>query len=415
MWNSSWRLRAVLASFMIGLSAGRGALAQGGSTPPPPPTLESGQLGLPENNIPGTSVPLFSADYAKLAGAQIDRANAAIAACNKTEWENAHGTFGMYATNLFLGPGGNGGAPVQRGRDRTDSDTLRRFQGDGFPKYPEPCPPKAAGAQPPVFPLPLSFWLLGGGVIASNGTGATTGVDGFFGPGAYLIDNRSVTGAQQTTLFGGFRTRAEMSVFLIRSFPTTFGEAAPAAPSGSTPQSPGPTVFFETGLQSGFGANSFQQNFSGVSGVPLGFGQQTVRENLQIPILIGVGIPLVAPAPGAGPVILDLYGGITLDSWTQSLSGGEAGAPAGAGFNGTNNRFTADPTLGVGLRIAAGDINGDGVADIVWGISTEVQFRPGSVVTARSSNFPSETYYGTVDPRANILFMGRVGIAFGGR
>jgi hypothetical protein len=41
----------------------------------------------------------------------------------------------------------------------------------------------------------------------------------------------------------------------------------------------------------------------------------------------------------------------------------------------------------------------------------ESQYR--GPVPARSANFPSETYYGTVDPRANMLIMGRVGFAFG--
>jgi hypothetical protein len=163
-------------------------------------------------------------------------------------------------------------------------------------------------------------------------------------------------------------------------------------------------IFVELGIQSAFGANSF---------APMAFGQQTVRENLQVPILIGVSIPLVEAAPKTAPLFLDFYAGITLDSWTQTLSGREAGAPGGPGFNGSNDRFTVDPTLGIGLRTAWGDINGDGVADILWGLSTEVQFRPGSVATARSANFPSETYYGTVDPRANMLIMGRVGFAFG--
>jgi hypothetical protein len=31
------------------------------------------------------------------------------------------------------------------------------------------------------------------------------------------------------------------------------------------------------------------------------------------------------------------------------------------------------------------------------------------------SNFASETYYGTIDARPNIIIMGRVGIGFGGR
>jgi hypothetical protein len=43
----------------------------------------------------------------------------------------------------------------------------------------------------------------------------------------------------------------------------------------------------------------------------------------------------------------------------------------------------------------------------------EVQFRPASVATAGSSSFPSETYYGTVYPQTNFLFMFRVGIPIG--
>jgi hypothetical protein len=125
-------------------------------------------------------------------------------------------------------------------------------------------------------------------------------------------------------------------------------------------------IFVELGIQSAFGANSF---------APMAFGQQTVRENLQVPILIGVSIPLVEAAPKTAPLFLDFYAGITLDSWTQTLSGREAGAPGGPGFNGSNDRFTVDPTLGIGLRTAWGDINGDGVADILWSLSTEVQFR----------------------------------------
>jgi len=47
------------------------------------------------------------------------------------------------------------------------------------------------------------------------------------------------------------------------------------------------------------------------------------------------------------------------------------------------------------------------------GFNAELQFRPGSVVTAQSANFPSETYYSTVDPRTNLLLMARIGWSFG--
>ena len=75
-------------------------------------------------------------------------------------------------------------------------------------------------------------------------------------------------------------------------------------------------IFVELGIQSAFGANSFVQNFSGISATPMAFGQQTVRENLQVPILIGFSIPLVEAAPKTAPLFLDFYAGITLDSWT---------------------------------------------------------------------------------------------------
>jgi hypothetical protein len=41
-----------------------------------------------------------------------------------------------------------------------------------------------------------------------------------------------------------------------------------------------------------------------------------------------------------------------------------------------------------------------GFPDIVIGANAEFSFRPGNVVQAQSPNFPSQSYYGTVDPRA---------------
>ena len=169
-------------------------------------------------------------------------------------------------------------------------------------------------------------------------------------------------------------------------------------------------MFVEAGVQSSFGAQSFIQPFGGVSTTPQGFGSNTVKENFQVPILIGVGLPITSP--GQTPIVLDLYGGITLDSWTQTLQGRESGAPGGLGFFGQNQRFTVDPTVGVGVRVPVGDI-GFGLP-IIFGVNAEVQFRPGGVVTAPSANFPSETYYGTVNPTANMAIMGRIGIPFGG-
>lgn len=389
-----------------------------------PSIAQSGGLedtgGVPENTIPGTSIPLFRAAWARDIGRILARLKDAAAECDRYAFDAA---LAAYNEIIHYDP-----PMVSRqdyARQKADQRTLERYRNTSpdFPVYPASCAPKSLID----ILLPGGLWLLGGSVIGMSGTGASTGVDTFFGPGNYLVDNRPASGAQQATPFAGARARFD--------FDTSFaGKDSQKARAGAVPpgDTTGPSqaascagatacagrglglgIFVELGIQSAFGANSFVQNFSGISGTPMAFGQQTVRENVQVPILIGVSIPLVEAAPKTVPLFLDFYAGITLDSWTQTLSGREAGAPGGPGFNGSNDRFTVDPTLGIGLRTAWGDINGDGVADILWGLSTEVQFRPGSVATARSASFPSETYYGTVDPHANMLIMGRIGFAFG--
>jgi len=126
----------------------------------------------------------------------------------------------------------------------------------------------------------------------------------------------------------------------------------------------------------------------------------------RIPILIGGSVPIVPTVtPGGSPLFFNVYGGVTLDSWKQTLQGRDAGAPGGAGFFGQNQRFTVDPTAGVGFQTTMGGF--------LVGLNAELQFRPGSVVTAQSANFTGETYYGTVDPRTNLLLMARIGWSFG--
>jgi hypothetical protein len=387
-----------------------------------------GTGGLPENTVPGTSLPVYSSIVADQAGKILGRMRDAAAKCDRVAYDAALSDWNYMLRTIsesstvsslhFIGYGpaeqGAGAAKQNSSRAGADRASLGRFQGgEEFPTFPPSC-------APPVLNFllgPGSLWFLGGGVIAMNGTGGVTGVDTFLGPGAYQIDNRPVSGAQGSPPFGGVRGRAEIMQFIVNSF---FSEA----PGGRQVESCGGAVtcggsslgiFFEAGVQSAFGSNSFVQNFTSINNTPQALGQQTVSDNFQIPILLGLSIPVFEARAKSLPFFLDLYAGITLDSWTQSLSGRELGAPAGPGFNATNNRLTVDPTLGIGLRTAWGDLDGDGVPDLMWGISTEFQFRPGSVVIAPSPNFRSETYYGTVDPRVGMLIMGRVGFAFGRR
>ena len=238
--------------------------------------------------------------------------------------------------------------------------------------------------------LSVQVYAVGGGFIPFGTTSNVTGVDATFDPGDFLISNQSGASSSATPLLGG-----RVHVPLLWNM---YDEQRLAF-----------SVFFETGLQSGFASQSFIQTFQN-STTAGDFGSSTIREYYQIPLLLGFTIP-VAERSAAPSLLLDFYGGVTLDSWAQSLQGAEANAP-GQGFFGQNRRFSADPTVGLGVRMPVGDI-GAGLP-IIFGVNAELQFRPGSVVTATSPNFPV-TYVGTVDPHANLAIMARIGIAFGGR
>jgi hypothetical protein len=171
--------------------------------------------------------------------------------------------------------------------------------------------------------------------------------------------------------------------------------------------------FFETGFQSGLGAQSFVQTFQNVSTFAGDSGTNTINEFYQIPLLLGGTLPLGRLSSDGGPIaLLDVYGGVTLDSWQQTLQGSEANDPSGTGFYGQSRRFTVDPTIGLGLRVPLTDLRSE--LPIFVGVNAELQFRPGSVVTVPSQVFPV-TYYGTVNPYANLALMARIGISFGGR
>lgn len=168
------------------------------------------------------------------------------------------------------------------------------------------------------------------------------------------------------------------------------------------------SVFFETGLQTSFGAQSFLQTFQNTSPNAMDFGTNTVSGYFQVPLLAGVTVPV---GDRAG-FLFDLYGGITIDSWSLTVQGAEANAPGQQGFFQSNRMITADPTIGLGLRAPFAEI-ADGFP-LILGVNAELQFRPGTSVSAFSNNFPV-TYTGAVGPQANLAIMARIGIAFGGR
>jgi hypothetical protein len=240
----------------------------------------------------------------------------------------------------------------------------------------------------------VQLYAVGGGFVPLGVTNTVTGVDATDAPPLSIAN--AAGGTKATTPPPVLGMRAHVPLFWHMS-----GEQGPLF-----------GFFFETGIQTSFGVQSAMLAFQDVSDSAAGFGSQTIRENFQVPLLLGASLPLDTNSSGAPGIFLDVYGGVTLDSWTQTLQGAEANAPGGPGFFGQNRRFTPDPTVGVGLRGPVGNLSDD--LPLFFGVNAELQFRPGSVVTASSQNFPV-IYYGTVNPYANLALMARVGVAFGRR
>ncbi len=237
--------------------------------------------------------------------------------------------------------------------------------------------------------LSIQVYVVGGGFIPFASSSNLTGIDASVGPGS----SQSGGGSPSVAPLVGGRVHVPMFWYMRDEHRLGF------------------SIFFETGFQSGLSGQSFLQTFQNTSPTTQDFGSSTITEYWQIPLLLGVTVP-IAGRSAAPWTLLDLYGGLTLDSWGQILQGAEGNAPGAQGFYGQNRRFSADPTVGVGVRVPVGRLGDE--LPIFVGMNAELQFRPGSVVSADSPNFPV-TYVGSVDAHANLAVMARIGIAFGSR
>jgi hypothetical protein len=239
--------------------------------------------------------------------------------------------------------------------------------------------------------LAIQVYAVGGGLIPFRPNSTVTDVD-MSGVGTGSVVNQSGGASSWTPLFGA---RVHVPMFWHMA----------------DEQHLGFSIFFETGIQAGLGAQSFMQTFQNGGTTAGEFGSNTVREYWQVPLLVGVTLPIADRSSGPA-ALFDLYAGVTIDSWGLVLQGAEANAPGQQGFYGQNRNLTADPTVGIGLRMPVGSL--DAGLPVFIGLNAELQFRPGSSVQALSSTFPV-TYYGTVDPYANLAVMARIGVAFGSR
>jgi len=238
--------------------------------------------------------------------------------------------------------------------------------------------------------LAIQVYAIGGSLFSFGARGTIGAVD-VTDPTNTLISSQSGGGSSATALLGA---RVHFPFLWYMHDEQTLGYS----------------FFFETGIQSGFGAQSFIQPFQGTSPNALDFGTSTVREYFQVPLLLGVTVPIGGQAASPG-VLLDVYGGVTIDSWSLVLQGAENGAPGQQGFNWENRMYTADPTIGLGVRVPVGEL-----ADlpVFVGANAELQFRPGTSVQTFSNNF-AVSYTSSVGPTTNLAIMARIGVAFSGR
>jgi hypothetical protein len=286
------------------------------------------------------------------------------------------------ATELSKGPLLPGMGPAQAEGLRQLQHDIGQIQQaiDKLGNFDDRCPKeKKVGALIDVF-------IQGGAALAFQSTGYFRALDTFSDETPTAFGGRSLS----TGVFGG---GVRVNVLKVN-----------------------PTLFFETRFQTAFGAPSYQQT-AGLSGpnapFQAPFGEVLVRENWGIPLLLGTTWSL-GSVGRLGEFGVDVYGGITIANWTQSLAGGEAGMPGTPGYSVQQTKTSIDPTFGVGVRLPTVDLNGDGRADVILGVYGELAFRQGSSITAVSPSNSGLTYTGSIDSRPTASLMLRLSVPLGG-
>ncbi len=370
-------VRALLCVIAMSSAAPGDALAD--DPPRPPPDADSlGFIGLPERTAAGTDLLFFTSYGAREAAIMIRLADKAVQECKREDFDYFKAQI-LAAKETLRGwseQKPSGFTPLHQRQMRADMDQLDRvYERMGtFDRRREQCAREAIDRV-------MEFFMQGGFSIPWLISSSITSNE----PG-FPSQTASASSSYGLPNFG-----AGVRLNVVRV---------------------NPTIYVETRFQTAFGSTAFSQTFAQPTFGTAPFGQNTIRENWGIPILLGASVPL--GRLGNTPLGADFYGGITISNWTHSLQGGEAAvAGGGPGFGTQQTRTSVDPTFGVGLRAPSLDIDGDGRGDLIVGLYAEFAFRQASTVTAASTAFPGVTYSGTADAHTNTSLMLRVGIPFG--
>lgn len=348
-------------------------------------------IGIPENYVASADLSFFANGMAWSLEAIYLGAEQAIRECDRAKFEglknalahmiaSAEQDFARSAAEAARAKFPDlGSLEVVLRQQRHDIAQLHRAY-EKLGKFEDRCPKeKKVGALMDVF-------IQGGAALAFQSNGFFRALDTFSDETPTVFGG----GTRSTGVFGG---GARLNVLKVN-----------------------PTFFVEARFQTAFGATSFQQT-AGLSGLgapgQAPFGESLVRENWGIPLLLGSTWSL-GNVGTLGELGLDLYGGITIANWTQSLAGGEAGVPGTPAYSVQQTRTSVDPTFGVGLRLPVIDFNGDGRADVILGVYGELAFRQGSSVTTISPSSSGLNYTGWVDGRTNVALMLRLSVPLGG-
>jgi hypothetical protein len=336
-----------------------------------------GFIGIPDYTSSETGIPFFYQNDAQLVDSAFQKMRDAASKCDRNAYEAALDS--LRAQVSFYQSESPTLVTAEQRLTYEKSQRDMAALGDAILKR----PPFPANCGSQISIPAVTTLLTAGGFFAGAVVGDVGSVDMTPGPGAFLLSNPAF-GGSVNPIVPVVGARAQVRGFLwYNGLFVTFGEV---------------------GVQSAFGAQTFNQGFCCQNTVPQGGGSNTITENFQVPILVGVSTPIVsAGAVTPTPIFLDVVGGMTLDSWTHTLSGREASIPNGIGFFGQNNRFTVDPTVGVGVHTLFNRL--------LVGVRAEVQFRPGSAVAAQSNNF-KQTYYGSTTPQTNFTFAAHFGLGF---